>query len=230
MPASRTVEQRLARLYRTLLGHFGFQHWWPGETRFEIVVGALLTQNCAWSNVEKAIGNLKAAGALSLPALRQLPRKDLEMLIRPTGYFRQKAERLVRLLDFLADDLGWDGVSTIRRDTARFRQELLALSGIGPETADSILCYGFDRKVFVVDAYTKRMLARLPVEVADDYEEIRRLFERTISEEFDGSLKVFKDFHAQIVMLGKHYCKKSKPECARCPLSESSCAALTTHN
>ncbi len=220
MRVNRTVEKRLARIYRTLLEHFGFQHWWPGETRFEVVVGALLTQNCAWSNVEKAIANLKAAEVLTLPAMRRLPRERLESLIRPTGYFRQKAERLMRLLDFLADDLGWDGVSPLRRDTALFRRDLLSLAGIGPETADSILCYGFNRKVFVVDAYTRRLLARLSVAGADDYEEIRKLFERIIAGEFGNALDIFKDFHAQIVMLGKHYCKKSKPECTRCPLGE----------
>lgn len=219
MPVSRNAERRIARLYPALRGHFGFQHWWPGETRFEIVVGALLTQNCAWSNVEKAIGNLKKADAVSLSSLRILPRERLEALIRPTGYFRQKAERLTNLIAFLADDLGWDGVSPIKRDTARFRRELLTLSGIGPETADSILCYGFDRKIFVVDAYTKRMLSRLPLAIADDYETIRTLFERAICGELDGSLRIFKDLHAQIVMLGKHYCKKSAPRCAECPLS-----------
>ncbi len=218
MPVSRNAERRIARLYPALRGHFGFQHWWPGETRFEIVVGALLTQNCAWSNVEKAIGNLKKADALSLSSLRILPRERLEALIRPTGYFRQKAERLTRLLAFLADDLGWDGVSKLTRDTGKFRRELLSLSGIGPETADSILCYGFDRKIFVVDAYTKRMLSRLPLAIADDYETIRALFERAITGELDGTLDAFKDLHAQIVMLGKHYCKKSIPLCGGCPL------------
>lgn len=219
MPANRNAERRIKRLYPVLRDHFGFQHWWPGETRFEIVIGALLTQNCAWSNVEKAITNLKNAGALTLTALRDLPRERLEALIRPTGYFRQKAERLTRLIAFLADELGWDGVSPVKRDTARFRRELLALSGIGPETADSILCYGFDRKIFVVDAYTKRMLARLPITVEDDYETIRTLFERVIISGLDGSLDTFKDLHAQIVMLGKHYCRKSAPRCAECPLS-----------
>lgn len=218
MTANRNAERRIARLYPVLRGHFGFQHWWPGETRFEVVVGALLTQNCAWSNVEKAIANLKAAGALSLNAMRRLPRERLETLIRPTGYFRQKAERLERLLAFLADDLGWNGVSALKRDTAKFRRELLALSGIGPETADSILCYGFDRKVFVVDAYTKRMLARLPLDIADDYETIRAIFERAVTDELGGELDTFKDLHAQIVMLGKHYCRKSTPMCGECPL------------
>ncbi len=214
----KSPEKRIATLYRVLRDHFGFQHWWPGETRFEIVVGALLTQNCAWSNVEKAIANLKAARSLSLGAMQRLPRGELEPLIRPTGYFRQKTERLSRLLSFLADDLHWDGVSSLRHDTVRFRRELLALSGIGPETADSILCYGFDRKVFVVDTYTKRMLSRLPIAVADDYESIRILFERTIQDEMDGTIDTFKDLHAQIVMLGKQYCRKSTPRCDDCPL------------
>lgn len=225
MPANRNAERRIARLYPVLRDHFGFQHWWPGETRFEIVVGALLTQNCAWSNVEKAITNLKNAGALTLAALRELPRERIEPLIRPTGYFRQKAQRLEMLLAFLADDIDWDGVSLIKRDTARFRRELLSLSGIGPETADSILCYGFDRKIFVVDAYTKRMLSRLPFAVEDDYETIRTLFERAIVSELDGSLDIFKDLHAQIVMLGKHYCKKSAARCEECPLSGAALCA-----
>ena len=225
MPVNKSAERRVARLYPALRDHFGFQHWWPGETRFEIVVGALLTQNCAWTNVEKAIANLRTAEALSLAALRALPRERLETLIRPTGYFRQKAERLTRLIAFLADDLGWDGVSKLTRDTGKFRRELLSLSGIGPETADSILCYGFDRKIFVVDAYTKRMLSRLPFAVEEDYETIRLLFERAIIAELDGTLDTFKDFHAQIVMLGKHYCRKSAPHCVDCPLrAEGLCA------
>lgn len=229
MPARETPEGRIARLYPVLLNHFGFQHWWPGETRFEIVVGALLTQNCAWSNVEKAITNLKQANALSLTALRNLPRERLESLIRPTGYFRQKAERLVRLLNFLADVLGWDGVSPIRRDTGRFRRELLALSGIGPETTDSILCYGFDRKIFVVDAYTKRMLERLPIAVAQDYETIRALFEKAIEGHLDNTRDTFKDFHAQIVMLGKHYCQKRHPRCSSCPLRKADLCCFDYH-
>lgn len=218
MPAKISPEKRIAALYPVLRDHFGFQHWWPGETRFEVIAGALLTQNCAWSNVEKAIANLKGAGALSLGTMRRLPRAELETLIRPTGYFRQKAERLVRLLSFLADDLEWDGVSPLKRDTGKFRRELLSLSGIGPETADSILCYGFGRKVFVVDAYTKRLLDRLPLDIADDYESIRELFERAIRDEMGGTLDTFKDLHAQIVMLGKHYCRKSAPRCDECPL------------
>jgi len=229
MPARETPEGRIARLYPVLLNHFGFQHWWPGETRFEIVVGALLTQNCAWSNVEKAITNLKQANALSLTALRNLPRERLEALILPTGYFRQKAERLMRLLDFLADVLGWDGVSPLDCDTRTFRSNLLSLSGIGPETADSILCYGFDRTVFVVDAYTKRMLTRLPIAVADNYEDIRALFERAIKGHIDGSLNTFKDFHAQIVMLGKNYCRKGKPCCTECPLHEAAVCRFAHH-
>ncbi len=219
MPVSRTVERCLALIYRALLDHFGFQHWWPGETRFEVVVGALLTQNCAWSNVEKAIKNLKAAGVLSLQAIRRLPRENLEVLIRPSGYFRQKAEHLVRLLDFLAHDLGWDGVSPLECETGRLRNKLLELSGIGPETADSILCYGFDRHVFVVDAYTKRMIARIPIAIGNDYEKIRVLFERAIANEYGNALDIFKDFHAQIVMLGKHYCKKNSARCRECPLA-----------
>jgi endonuclease-3 related protein len=221
MPVNKNAERRIAAIYPALLDHFGFQHWWPGETRFEIVIGALLTQNCAWSNVEKAIANLKNGKALSLTTLRELPREQLEAFIRPTGYFRQKAERLACLLAFLADDLGWDGVSLIKRDTARFRRELLSISGIGPETADSILCYGFDRNIFVVDAYTKRILSRLPLAVADDYETIRTLFEKVIRDEYAGDPNIFKDLHAQIVMAGKHYCKKSVPLCNDCPLRKT---------
>lgn len=214
------LPSRIKKLYQALLDHFGFHNWWPGETALEIVCGALLTQNTNWNNVEKALNNIKAKNLLELDKLLDLPMEQLETLIKPTGYYRQKAVRLKNLLLFLKNGCGWNGFSEIQKDPALFRRELLLLNGIGPETADSILCYGFDYKFFVVDAYTKRILSRLGgFDSFTEYEEIRALFETEIKDQFSDELSIYKDLHAQIVMLAKCFCKK-KPDCAACPLKE----------
>jgi endonuclease III related protein len=175
-------EHQIQTYYRTLFHVWGAQHWWPARSRFEVIVGAYLTQNTAWTNVEKALRNLRRARLLSVSAIRKVPLAKLERLIRPAGYFRQKAKRLKLFVQFL--DLHYAGSLTklFRQPTAELREELLNLHGIGPETADSILLYAGNHPVFVLDAYTRRILARHRIlsETAP-YEEIRELFERALA-------------------------------------------------
>jgi endonuclease-3 related protein len=197
------MKPNLTGYYRLLRRHFGHQHWWPGETPFEICVGAILTQNTAWSNVEKAIANLKRAGALSPRALYRMQERDVARLIRPSGYFNVKARRLKAFAKFLVEEHGG-------RVAGFGRAELLAVNGIGPETADSILLYACGEPVFVVDAYTKRVLVRHGiVRRSATYDEIQRLFRETA---------LFKDFHAQFVAVGKTFCKSRAALCDQCPL------------
>jgi endonuclease-3 related protein len=174
-------KNELRRYYETLYRAWGAQHWWPAETRFEVVVGAYLTQNTAWTNVERALVNLRDAQALSVEEIRRLPLARLEKLIRPSGYFRQKARRLKTFIAFLDERYEGSLEKMFAVATEKLREELLGLNGVGPETADSILLYAGNHPVFVVDAYTRRVLARhaiLPEKA--DYEEIRELFESAL--------------------------------------------------
>jgi len=209
----------VARIYEKLYRSFGPQYWWPGDTPFEVIVGAILTQNTAWTNVEKAIANLKRAGALSGPAaMRKLPPRKLASLIRPAGYFNVKAGRLRNFLDHLETKYGSSLAAMSRVPTGRLREELLGVSGIGPETADSILLYAFNRPVFVVDAYTRRIFSRhgLLGEGAT-YGEIQEYF----TKRFPAGRKAFNEYHALIVRLGKELCR-TRPKCAVCPLRRRS--------
>jgi endonuclease III related protein len=175
-------ETQIRTYYRTLFQAWGPQHWWPAHSRFEVIVGAYLTQNTAWTNVEKALANLRAAGLLSAKGIRRAPLTELERLIRPAGYFRQKAKRLKLFVAYLDRQYRGSLARLFARPTAELREELLNLHGVGPETADSILLYAGNHPVFVVDAYTRRILARheiLPEN--NDYEEIRELFERALA-------------------------------------------------
>lgn len=175
-------EEEIRQFYRALYRAWGPQHWWPAETPFEVIVGAYLTQNTSWTNVERAMENLRNADVLSFDGIRALKLARLERLIRPSGYFRQKAQRLKTFIKFL--DLCYDGSleQMFAQPTAKLRGELLALNGVGPETADSILLYAGNHPVFVVDAYTRRILERhsiLPAKT--DYEEIRQIFQRSLN-------------------------------------------------
>ncbi len=210
-----TTRDQLLEIYRTLLGFFGPQHWWPGETPFEIAVGAILTQNTSWTNVAKAIANLKTAGCLDAIKLRELDMTDLEKLIRPAGYFRVKAKRLHNFLDWLCDNYDGDLKSLEGISTSRLREELLSISGIGPETADSILLYALNRPIFVVDTYTARVMVRhgLIAQEDLDYGKLQDLFMSNI----EPDVALFNEFHALLVMTGKDYCKPH-PRCAPCPL------------
>jgi endonuclease-3 related protein len=187
MPKSK--ERQIRDLYETLFQVWGPQHWWPANTRFEVIVGAYLTQNTAWTNVERALLNLRLAGVLSLEGIRRTPIKQLEQLVRSAGYFRQKAQRLKTFVAYLDFQYGGSLDRMFARPTQELRAELLALNGVGPETADSILLYGGGHTVFVVDTYTRRVLQRhgiLPANAA--YEDIRSLFERALGPTFRNIL------------------------------------------
>jgi endonuclease III related protein len=174
-------EQALRNYYHTLYAAWGAQHWWPGETQFEVIVGAYLTQNTAWTNVERALANLRGAGVLSLEGIRRIRLSRLERLIRPSGYFRQKAARIKTFVAFLDREYGGSLEALFSQPTAPLRAQLLSLNGVGPETADSILLYAGNHPVFVVDAYTRRVFDRHNILPANaDYEKIRELFERAL--------------------------------------------------
>ena len=204
---------QLRTVFKTLLSRYGPQHWWPGDTPFEVMVGAVLTQNTAWSNVERAIDNLKTVERLSLDRMFAIPEAKLAQLIRPAGYFNIKAQRLTSLCRFVRERGGVRGLMTIPTD--RFRTALLEVHGIGPETADDILLYAFERPVFVVDAYTRRLFSRLGViSGAEPYEVLRRGFETGLGPD----VKLFNEFHALIVRHAKQVCA-GKPQCDGCPLA-----------
>jgi endonuclease III related protein len=202
-------------LYRSLLRAYGPQGWWPGRTRFEVIVGAVLTQNVAWTNVEKAIGALRRARVLHPDRLRRISRARLAGLIRPAGYHNQKARTLRNVVDRLHVRHGGSLARLFRQPTQTLRAELLELSGIGPETADSILLYAAGRPVFVIDAYTRRILARHGAASGHEpYEELRRLMETAVTRR----APVYKEFHALLVRVAKDHCRKRQPLCAGCPL------------
>ena len=206
----------LTGIYNTLFRAFGPQHWWPGDTPFEIAVGAILTQNTNWGNVEKAINNLKKQKVLDAKKLHEMPHKDLALLIKPAGYFNVKAKRLKHFLAFLANHYKSSMKQMKSEDTHKLRHQLLEVNGIGPETADSILLYALDKPVFVVDAYTKRVLSRHKI-ISEQaaYHEIQNLFHKNLPQD----IKLFNEYHALFVMAGKDYCKP-KPKCEKCPLKK----------
>jgi endonuclease-3 related protein len=201
-------------IYQKLHEAFGPMNWWPGETPFEVMVGAILTQNTAWKNVEKAIGRLKERGSLSVEGVHHLGRSALASLIRSSGYYQVKAERLKAFVNFLVEE--YDGkLEKMRQEPLEeVREKLLAVKGVGPETADSILLYGLRKPIFVVDAYTKRILSRHGLASEDaSYEEIQRLFMGCLPRDE----RLFNEFHALLVHLGKALCKKT-PKCDKCPI------------
>jgi endonuclease-3 related protein len=206
----------LIDVYERLLAAFGPQHWWPGETPFEVIVGAVLVQNTAWKNVERAIANLREEGLLDPRRLYDVQVPELEELIRPAGYFRIKAARLRNVLRMVVEDFDGsiDAMFSLPVDT--LRERLLGVKGVGPETADSILLYAGAMPSFVVDTYTQRMLARHGwIGYDADYHQIKEHFES----ELPADAPLFNEYHALIVELGKRHCKKT-PNCEACPLRE----------
>jgi endonuclease-3 related protein len=211
-----TTRQELTEIYQLLYDAFGPQHWWPGDTRIEIITGAILTQNTNWTNVEKAINNLKAADCLSAEKIHRLELSQLAELIRPAGYFNIKAKRLKNFLDLLFENYNGQLTNLESLNTEQFREELLAVKGIGRETADSILLYAFNRPVFVVDAYTARITIRHRlIEPDADYEQLRYLFESNLPED----IQLFNEYHALLVRTGKDFCRP-KARCPACPLEK----------
>ncbi len=209
------MKKRLMDMYNRLFSFFGPQNWWPAETPFEVMIGAILTQNTNWKNVEKAIENLKKEGLLSVSELHSIREQELASLIRPAGYYKMKAKRLKNFISHIVEDHGGNLENLFSLDTESLRKELLSIKGIGPETADSILLYAARRPVFVVDSYTYRILKRHDI-IWDDipYDELQRIFMENLPH--DESL--FNEFHALIVETGKHFCKK-RPLCEACPLN-----------
>lgn len=205
----------LEELYKKLRDNFGYLNWWPGETKVEIVVGAILTQNTAWKNVEKAIKNLRERKMLSLERLASTRLIELEDAIRPSGFYRQKAKRLSNLFKYIKKNY-----STLERffdkDKNELRSELLNLNGIGNETADSIILYAAEKPTFVIDTYTRRIMHRVyGIEEEIKYNKLKEYFESRLKQD----LELYKDFHAQFVELGKRFCKK-KPLCDECPIMD----------
>ncbi|HBU08700.1 MAG TPA: endonuclease [Candidatus Omnitrophica bacterium] len=208
-------KHNLEVIYDKLYRHFGPQSWWPGETPFEVIVGAILTQNTNWQNVAKAINNLKQAKVLSPKKLYSLPRPRLAQLIRPSGYFNIKAKRLKEFLDFLFKNYNGSLKKMFSRPVEDLRKEILSVKGIGPETADSILLYAGGFPVFVVDAYTKRIFSRQKLLSEDaEYHQVQELFTRSLKKD----VQLYNEYHALIVRLGKDFCKKTKPKCEICPI------------
>jgi endonuclease III related protein len=209
------VLPELTTYYDALFRAHGPQHWWPGKTRFEVIVGAILTQSTSWSNVELAITALRRENLLSLAAVEKLPLAKLARLIRSSGYYRQKARKLQAFVRFVRESYQASLDKMFAAPTETLREQLLAVHGIGPETADSILLYAGKHPVFVVDAYTRRILERHALaNEKHSYEEIRRLFETNLP----ADAQLFNEYHALIVHTGKHFCRKREADCAGCAL------------
>ncbi len=210
------ISEQLTEIYELLFDSFGPQHWWPGQTQFEIITGAILTQNTNWANVEKAIANLKSADCLSTEKLYHLDVSELAEYIRPAGYYNIKAKRLKNFINWLFDYYDGQLTNLETVDTGQLRAELLAVNGVGYETADSILLYAFERPVFVVDAYTARIAFRHQlIEPDANYEQLRELFQSNLTED----TQLFNEYHALLVRVGKEFCKP-KARCPGCPLEE----------
>ena len=207
------MKSSLIAIYKSLYDVFGPQHWWPAKTRFEIIVGAILTQQTTWENVEKAIKNLQEKHLLTIESLANTPLKKIEKLVQPAGYYHQKSKRLKEISTYFLRKYQGNLNKLFKNNTKSLREELLTLPGIGEETADSILLYAGEKRIFVVDAYTRRILSRLGLLPAGDYDRIRMFFEDNLP----GDIKIYQEFHALLVKLGKEFCKK-KPLCQICPL------------
>jgi endonuclease-3 related protein len=242
MPQRDPREHQVRQIYRALLRAWGPQHWWPAASRFEVIAGAFLTQNTSWRNVELALQNLRRERALNVAAIRALPLEKLEALVRPAGYYRQKAARLKGFVDYLDRRHGGSLAMMFSRPTEELRRQLLELNGIGPETADSILLYGGNHPVFVVDAYARRIFERhklIPARAV--YDDIRSLVEAALmalpASPGRGTGKLahapsrmsrsrrspaaqhFNEMHGLLVTAGKLHCHKQQPDCAHCPLN-----------
>jgi endonuclease-3 related protein len=210
----KIIPRRLTEIYNILLKSHGPQNWWPGDTPFEIMTGAVLTQNTNWLNVSKAINNLKNAGLLDPEKLLR-NKKKVPQLVKPSGFYRLKGERLLAFCEYYVTRYKANAEKMKKRNLKILRNELISIKGIGKETADSILLYALDRPVFVVDAYTRRIFSRHGYFAYDDsYDEIRLLFERNLPRKS----KIYNEYHALLVKLGKTRCKKNEPLCNNCPL------------
>jgi len=214
---ARTLKRALPDIYQRLLGRFGPQHWWPADEPFEVIVGAILTQSAAWGNVERAIVNLRGVGALSPRALRELPRPKLAALIHPCGYYNAKALKLKAFALWLGNHYDDDLDRLFALDADDLRQQLLAVHGVGPETADSIILYAAGKPVFVIDAYTRRIISRLGLAPE---KEGYAAYQKFFMENLPPDAKLFNEYHALLVCLGKNVCRR-QPLCAECCLGDT---------
>lgn len=212
----RSMKNSLNAIYKRLEKHYGATHWWPGDSPFEIAIGAILTQNTSWSNVEKAIVNLKQKNLLCPRQMVAAPLEELETAVRPSGYYRQKTKRLLTFCEYLIARHQGSMKKMGKRPLGELRCDLLALNGIGPETADDILLYACEKPIFVVDTYTKRILSRHGL--ADEnisYHDLQKVFHTNLTMD----VALFKEFHGLIVYTGKDFCR-SIPRCESCPLQD----------
>ncbi len=205
----------IKQLYQLLFRRFGHRNWWPAETPLEVCVGAILTQNTAWKNVKKAIENMLKADLLSLNALAGVSHEKLAETIRPAGYYNIKAKRLNNFIQMVVSEYECSLDLLFDTDLAELRTKLLSVNGIGKETADSIILYAAEKPIFVIDAYTKRILARRQlISPTEEYDQVQALFHNSLDRDVD----LYKDFHAQFVAVGHHYCRPN-PKCDDCPLN-----------
>jgi endonuclease III related protein len=212
--AHLTYKNIFLEIYNRLYAFYGPQEWWPADTRFEVIVGAILTQNTAWPNVEKAIVNLKREGVLSPCKIKNIRIDSLARIIRPAGYYNVKAKRLKNFVSFLYSGYGGSLKRLSSQGTGKLRKELLNINGIGPETCDSIMLYAFKKRIFVVDTYTKRIFSRHSlVSGAAGYYDVHKIF----MDNLPCRERLFNEYHALIVRLGKEFCR-TKPRCVKCPL------------
>ena len=213
------TKKQILDFYNKLHSHYGAQHWWPGDSPFEICIGAILTQNTSWDNVEKAIANMKREGILSVKGINECNSKRLARIIKPSGYFNVKAKKLKAFTRHLRDSHLGSLKRLFQAPTPELRRELLSIWGVGNETADSMLCYAADRPVFVMDAYTKRIAERFYGEKFAGYSELQSFF----TSKLKPDTRLFNEFHALFVAHGKDTCTKSRPKCAECPINKNCC-------
>ncbi len=219
---NQSISQALQNAYHQLLDYYGPQHWWPAEEPFEVMVGAILTQSAAWLNVEKAIANLKAAGALSPQALRRFSLSEVATLIRPCGYYNAKARKLKSLAHWLGEHCNDNLSKLFANNTEQLRQQLLSVYGVGQETADSIILYAANKPIFVIDAYTRRIINRIGLAPdSNSYTAYQALF----MDNLPADARLFNEYHALLVCLGKNVCR-SRPLCQQCCL-HSTCHSST---
>lgn len=210
------LNETLISIFDKLLSFFGPQHWWPAESRFEIIVGAILTQNISWNNVEKAIFNLKNKDLLSIDDILNTDIESLALLIKPAGYYNQKSRYLKNICKFIRENYG-SLEEFLSQDSRKLRNELLKIKGIGPETADSIILYAAEKPVFVVDAYTKRIFYRIGLIKQNlSYNKVQQFFMENLPKE----VNLYNQYHALIVKLGKQNCSNKNPVCKNCPLND----------
>ncbi len=210
---------KIPALYDKLLTHFGHRNWWPAETPFEVCIGAILTQNTSWKNVVKAIANLKNMDCLDPVRLYRSDLDKVAEMIRPAGYYNVKARRLMNFVVYLVEKHDGKLESLFQPEKMQLRKNLLSINGIGRETADSIILYAAQKPIFVVDAYTKRVLHRHGfIHEKADYDDVQDLFENALPED----VNLFNDYHAQFVAVGHNFCGK-KPKCNECPLNTPEC-------